>query len=229
MAPVAPPIAVDPYLDQPQTFDDMPKSRSKNKKRKKKRRKKREINYAAAFLPLGFGQFAHDKPLLGTAFLVGQAAGGGAYFYFKNKSDTAIEEANVEIAAQRKQIEQSDGASRIEAQEKLDQFIKETDAYTKGEMEKANYGLYAAIGLYALSIAEALVFGPAEPDPYDSWSLKIQKDPDKSFSIWSEDQVVESVYDQLRNYKPKTNLKFRVQEFNFSQKNFIGLEIAKTL
>ena len=149
---------------------------------------------------------------------MGQAAGGGAYFYFKNDADSTIESANVSIAEQRKQIEQSEGASKIEAQEKLDQFIKATDAYTKGQLEKANYGLYAAIGFYALSIAEALVFGPAEPDPYDSWSLKIEKDPNQSVSIWSEDQVVESVYDQLRNYKPKTNLKFRVQEFNFSQK-----------
>ena len=120
--PAAPPPIADPYIDQPSSFDNF-NDRPRDLQKEGKRRKKRQKNFTTAFFPAGIPQYGHDKPLLGTLFLIGQGAGLGAYFYFGEQKNSALTNAKLIRRKLKKQIETADAERKAELKSKLDEFI----------------------------------------------------------------------------------------------------------
>ena len=169
VTPVAPPVMADPYLSEPQTFDNFD-SGSPRKKRRKKKRKKVETNYITAVIPFGVGQYAHDKPLLGTLFLAGQAAALGMWYMYNSEADDATTAANAEIAARTVEIEQSSADEAESLQADLDLYSANIATYIQEQRDISNYALYGFFGLWAAGVLEAMIGGPAKPKPFDDWS-----------------------------------------------------------
>ena len=169
--PAAPPPIADPYIDQPSSFDNFNDRPRRSSKRGKKRRKKRQKNFATAFFPAGIPQYGHDKPLLGTLFLIGQGAGLGAYFYFGEQKNSALTNAKIDQKKIEKQIETADAERKAELSSKLDEFILSSNAYALEQDKYANYGLYAALGLWGASVLEAVLLGPAQKKFEDDWAI----------------------------------------------------------
>jgi hypothetical protein len=116
----------------------------------------------AAIAPFGIGQYYNGSPILGTAFLVGEAGALGAGIYFYMSQQSKFDEA-IAFKAAYEQNPTAYGSTTEEAETAKSNYLKAATAYiaqSKTYM-MISFGSFGA--LWAVGIIEAFVSGPSKP------------------------------------------------------------------
>lgn len=194
VAPVPPPTTVDPYLMEPQTFDDLSKVSKKRRASGKKKRSK--TNYATAWMPFGVGQYVHNKPVIGSLFLASQAGALALWYVFGDEAESALSSGKTQIAQLEQEIETLSGPEKELKTQELDKFIADTAAYVKEKESHSQYAMFGFFGLWTAGAAEAYISGPAAPKSSGGWSMDERGTYSQDVAEWNQDENYDENYDE---------------------------------
>ena len=205
--PVPPPAVVDPYIMEPQTFDDIESSKRRKKKRRKRRKKASEVNYVTAWMPFGIAQYAHDRPLLGTLFLAGQAGALTFWYISYEEKNTTVATATESVKALEKEIENTSGVEADAKRAELEDFDKRTKEYLATQDQNMLIGQIGFGVLWAASIAEAMIRGPyVERDDW-VYESELRNGPNSKSPLIVDKNYMEQIFNE-KTYETHSSYRF---------------------
>lgn len=127
--------------------------RQRRSARASSRGRKSQGSLITNIAPLGIGQFAQGKTILGAGIAAGQAFGLFLYLERTSAADAADQDAlNV--------IQQQEADSNTFSEDEFNNYINQNEAFVKDARQQAQTGLLIFFALYGAGVAEAFLNPP---------------------------------------------------------------------